>query len=196
MLASLVLVGVYVAAAFAKLRSWKEFAEYLRPLTNHVVGLAGLAIAIEVGLVAVLSVAIVDAQLRFAAGMLSAAFLVVAAATYSALLARRAAATCHCFGRMSAPTGRVDAAWLPAFFGLRNTGLFALSFFVADVSTALLVSVVGVIPMLVALGLLAGVLRERALMRVEVHPTAKAYGPGMRTLMAHIWWVDGHPRPF
>lgn len=196
MAVALVLAAVYAAAVIAKRQSRRRFADYVRPLTRHGTALYVTTVVLELALVMLLCSAAAAPSTRGIAGDLSIAFLLTATATHAALLARRAPTTCHCFGRISASSRRLDPAWQPALFALRNGTLAALSLVLAHASPGEIGAAAMAIAALVALGLLAGIMRERALMRRDTHPTAELYGPGMRTLMAHIWWVDGHPRAF
>jgi hypothetical protein len=196
MAAAIVLAGIYVVAVVAKSRSPRSFAEYVRPLTSHGALLHALTVAVELLLAALFVLAAGRPSLRDTAGAMSVAFLFVATAAHSTLLARRAPAACQCFGRLSSSSQRIDAAWHPALFALRNAALAATSVLATNAPSWEVPTSALVVAVIVAFGLLVGIARERVLIRRETHPTAQLYGPGMRTLMAHIWWVDGHPRAF
>lgn len=197
MAASAVLGLIFAAAATAKWRDRRRLEAYLRPVVSRcTTALARGVVAGELMVAGLLGLAAAEPSLRPLAAEVSATFLVLATGVHAVRLSGRETPTCHCFGRLSAPSDRIDASWRPALFALRNGALVGLSADAGGWPVSAGASVASLILALIAGALIVSTIRERALLAREVHPTAELYGPRMRTLMAHTWWVNGHPRPF
>lgn len=196
-LASLLLALVFTGSVAGKWRDRGRFEEYLKPLVGRRAStVRDLTMASELGLAAMLSLAVSEPTLLPFAGGASAVFLLVATAVQAALLVRRGAPTCRCFGRLSNVRGRLDGSWHPALFALRNAILMAVSITAAEADVVIALPAAAAIVGVTAFGLISSVRAERRLIAREIHPLTNVYGTGMRTLMAHLWWVNGRPRPF
>jgi len=197
MIGVLLLAGAFTLAAAVKWHDRQEFERYLRPLAaRHAARLARIVVIVEAALAVALASALIIGTVRSIAASVALVFLLGATVAHGVRLAGREPPTCQCFGRLSDSTERVDPSWHPAFFGLRNGALAAISASVAGWSAAGTGAAAGVIALIVAFALLISIARERALLAQEVHPLSEHYGRGMRTLLAHTWWVNGRPRPF
>lgn len=190
------LAAVYAVASIGKARDRTGFREYLR----HLMGRASIVVVwMTLGLEASLAFSLVGssiyAPLAAFAGAGSALLLLAGTGVHAAMLSRGGGGACHCFGRISAESERLDSSWRPALIAARNAALVALSLAVAGTSLQLGVITTSLPLALIMAGLLGSIRHERALLRLARHPSTEAF-PAVRMLQAHTWWVDGHPRDF
>lgn len=194
---SALLAATYVVALLGKTRDRGQFERYLSNLAgNRARSLAMLTLIVEAALAVGLAVAVAETGLRRPAGIASVGFLLVATGLHCAILARTRQVTCNCFGRATGAAERIETAWVPALVGLRNAVLVAASAVLAGASTQVIATVVGVIVLALALGLVTSIRAEHRVLKMDPHPSLADYGPTLRILQAHSWWLNGRPRPF
>jgi len=194
---SVALACLYAVSATAKRTELRALERYLLPVFAARAKLVSrAAVLAEVVLAAGLIVGAVVPSLRAIGGVASAAFIATATGCHALVLAHTEVARCQCFGRVSQHTGRVDRAWHPPLFALRNGILLAVSVIIAGGSTLFAAAAAAASALAVGAGLTVSIRRQRAILARDRHPALESYAPAMRILAAHTWWLEGRPRPF
>jgi hypothetical protein len=190
------LATMYAVACVGKARHREEFEGYLRPLMRGRARSLRLATLLaEAGLTCVLALSMFTTPIAPWVGLASALFLLIATAAHAAILAGGSSEECRCFGRvvdLNAPR-----QLQPALFAVRNWTLMSASLLlVPPLAVHLAFGFGAVVPTVTAVGLLWAVRRDRLDLGLAEHPLVAVYAPRARHLLAHTWWVNGHPRAF